>query len=300
MQHDFSSLKIVHQNTAISNEAVEEVLIDENPSACKLIIEIGKNHIGYLVANSDTTEIFALAFYPLSSSESLSSFYQQIDNHLGSFSIARYKTLWHNPTIVINDAKFCIVPKALFNEQHPEHYFNQIFSNENLSNLFFYKSIDHDAVLLHAIDNRLNAIITRHAPQAQWQHVQESLINFTTRHYGKSYPKFIALDIKGNLLQVIGYGNGSLLFANSFTVQGAEDIAYYTLHAYEHLQYEAHQVPLIVSGNITEGDAIFKLLHKYIKDIYTLKPGIKASATITGIMNDCAFTTLIATLHCEL
>lgn len=77
--------------------------------------------------------------------------------------------------------------------------------------------------------------------------------------------------VEKNFYSLFIIKNGKLQFYNSFEYQSPEDYLYYLLFTFEQLQLSTEKTPIILCGEVLDGDAIFNISYKYIKEVLFLK-----------------------------
>ena len=79
--------------------------------------------------------------------------------------------------------------------------------------------------------------------------------------------KAVFANIQGDYLEVSGTSKGVIQFRNIFKVNSKEDLAYFTLLAYQSLNFEPNEDPLILSGEIDEDDKETTFLKEYFSNV---------------------------------
>lgn len=87
------------------------------------------------------------------------------------------------------------------------------------------------------------------------------------KYYQSLHSKAVLLHKQHGYIYVMAYDGDQVLFFNGFDTRGIEDISYYTLLAYNQCQYDTMEVPLLVSGYVSNQEADLELLKLYLGKI---------------------------------
>ncbi len=82
----------------------------------------------------------------------------------------------------------------------------------------------------------------------------------------------VLLDVRHQLLQIAVLERQNLLFYNTFSYTGANDLLYYALLAYHQFRLSPEKVPLWLTGNILTESELFRKLYAYVRDIRFAQP----------------------------
>jgi len=77
----------------------------------------------------------------------------------------------------------------------------------------------------------------------------------------------VFLNISGLKFDFVVCENGKLMFYNSFKYESTEDFIYYVLFAIKQLNLNTETLILTLLGEIEADSSIYKILHKYIRNI---------------------------------
>jgi len=80
------------------------------------------------------------------------------------------------------------------------------------------------------------------------------------------------VNIQPGFIDIIVTEGKKLLLCNSFEYKSPEDALYYILFVCEQLNLEPQEIQTAVFGEIENQSAVYHLLQKYLKNIYTGEP----------------------------
>ncbi len=125
----------------------------------------------------------------------------------------------------------------------------------------------------------INAVLIHENVPPVLERIQEALESSTllphpaaeaislTKHWKVRPGEHVYLHITTNSLNLLAVSNGKLQLHNTYETKSAEDQLYFVLYAYEQLKFNTDEVPLKVTGNILENDALWKSYKKYIRNV---------------------------------
>jgi len=67
--------------------------------------------------------------------------------------------------------------------------------------------------------------------------------------------------------EIVAVENGKLKLYNTFEYNNAEDFIYYILFTLEQLNYDPEKIDVVLIGNISKDDSLYKITYKYIRNI---------------------------------
>lgn len=209
--------------------------------------------LSFSLAHQPTGRVVLLAEYELSSDPSaILELLKQFNEPFGSYKIGWKSQLntW--------------IPKALFDESKLSTYSESTLGKGKFD---FTEMDEMDSILIHEpIPAQLERVVEAYPnPLA----LPDAGIHATaiTRHWKTRPGEHVYIDYNNDALSVTAVSNGSLLLQNTYSIQSEEDALYYILFAYEQLKFNQDEVPMKVSGTLTENHGLWSTLSKYIRNI---------------------------------
>lgn len=77
----------------------------------------------------------------------------------------------------------------------------------------------------------------------------------------------VRIHVHATHLSLCVFSEHQVLLANTFKYHTEEDFLYFALLAYEQLDFDPEEHPLILSGEITRSGQLYPLLYRYIRDV---------------------------------
>ncbi|PKA99547.1 uncharacterized protein DUF3822 [Flavobacteriaceae bacterium MAR_2009_75] len=196
--------------------------------------------------------------------------------------------------VVHRNQLFSLVPKSLFDPSELANYlkFNtKILANDHLA---YDEFESHDMVNVYVPFVNINNYIYELYGAFTFKHngtvMVESLLNAKTQ--AKQPVCFVYVQEKQMDLTIIDQKN--LLLFNSFRFNTKEDFLYYLLFALEQLKFDTETVSLKLFGAINEGDDIYDICHKYIKNLSIFVPDFGVHPYIDNSKETIDFTVINA------
>lgn len=169
--------------------------------------------------------------------------------------------LWYSPVNTI-------LPDALFAPSQLDTYLGYISTVEDGSICLSDKMRSAHAHMVYAM------------PQVVKQYLETSFTGVRIRHWLSAFTEVAAMQYKRKdkektvivsvehaFIAVLVVEGKHLLYANTFKFSSADDVLYYLLFVYEHLDLNPEKNPLQLYGQIAHKDAMHALLFNYFRHI---------------------------------
>ena len=173
-------------------------------------------------------------------------------------------------TVVHNNELAAVVPKPLFDESNLIEYLK--FNSKILKTDFItYDQLNGlDIMVVYVPLMNINNFIFDRFGSFEYKHSASILINrVLTLEKNTKKPKMF-LNIEHKHFQIVVVENNLLKFYNRFEFITKEDFIYYLLFTAEQLQLNPEEFPLVLIGEIIEGDDLYQIAYKYIRNVSLL------------------------------
>jgi hypothetical protein len=230
----------------------------------KLFILIGQESLQYSILDTEKNTFVALADFRLPSSpKSPEAFYNDISRVIAEEDALKKKY----PSVVIGiDTPFhTMVPSPLFDSGQSNKYLEFNFGMTDYGQVSAEKLEEIDACNVYAIPQGILDIVRVNFREAALFHRSSALIRAIYHHQKISPgPAGVFLNVREQYIDLTSFENGRLVYFNSFSCTGKEDMLYYTLYAFEQLNLRPDTVELYISGIMDSGSESHRLLEQYI------------------------------------
>ncbi len=162
-----------------------------------------------------------------------------------------------------------LLPSALFHPDIAKQIFTFNFGNLPDLDILNDEISMNSTHIIYAIPSHLNELV---ATTGYFNHVfshftillGKQLLN--ARQYNDGIHAFMY--IRSSAIDLMMFNGANLVFQNSFNYLKAVDILYFLNYSLEQMGFGQKAVNLELSGSISEDDALFVLLKKYIKHVH--------------------------------
>ena len=172
--------------------------------------------------------------------------------------------------LIYSTSVYSLVPHALFDQTKASEYlkFNsKILANDYMAHDFIE---NQDIVVVHVPFMNINNFFFEKFGAFSYYHSITILLKTIFREEKYSLPKMF-LHFQKNSFDCLILKNGELQLCNTFLYKSPADFLYYTLFCMEQLNLSPDSVPVILCGEIAEGDENYKLAYAYIRHLEFLK-----------------------------
>lgn len=258
----------------------------------KLSIQVSLNGLSFCVL--DTIGNTILKSDRLVYEKSLTPF--ELQNHLEQlFKTHNLDTGQFSEVIVVHsNGLFSLVPKSLFNVNELANYlkFNtKILANDHIA----YDDLENcDMVNVYVPFVNINNYIFELFGEFEYKHNGTVLVQALLNNSSANKEPICYVHLDGQQMAITVIGQKKLLFYNSFNITSKEDFIYYLLFTMEQLKLDTESTKLKLFGTIEQGDEVYDLCYKYIKDISLYIPSAASIPMPTANQKPLDFTVLSA------
>lgn len=172
-----------------------------------------------------------------------------------------------NICIIHDNELSTLVPKTLFKEDALADYL-KLNTKILKSDFITYDDISiNNSANVYVPYININNFIFDKFGSFTFKHVSTVLIESILKIEKNTITPKVYLNISSNHFEIIATNNSKLLLYNSFKYTSKEDFIYYTLFTTEQLNLNPDELNLILIGNVVEGDDLYNIAYKYIRNI---------------------------------
>lgn len=236
----------------------------------KLSIQVGLNGLSFCVLDTISNKILAFEKITFKTASTPYLVLKELKTVLNQKSIVG--TSFVEVVVIHKNGLFSLVPKTLFNENELPNYlkFNsKIMANDHI---VFDEISNHDIVNVHIPFTNVNNYIFDLFGEFVFKHSGTVLITTLLNQNRSSGNPVCYMQVSEKEMEVVVISEKKLLFYNFFECKTNEDFLYYLLFSLEQLQLNLENVHLKLFGLVEEGDPIYELCYKYIKNVSVFIP----------------------------
>ncbi len=230
---------------------------------CDLFILLEKSNIQLALKERRSGNLLALEIIP--SADQKQTEWKQLLEHTSANSKLLRNFEFLKVMVGVATQEFTLVPEALFKPGDESIYFKTNFIQSPGTILHSQHVPSFHLYTIFSIENELEKELNHLFQDPQLWHYSQALLTGISKQLKADAGKQVWLNIRKNKMDIVVSENKKLLLINSFSWQTNEDILYYTLFICEQLELNPEKFPMIVTGEIEEGSAIYSLLGKYIR-----------------------------------
>jgi hypothetical protein len=237
----------------------------------KLFILTGHESLQFCVLDTEKNRFVALADFRLPSSPKTPElFYSEISRLFSEEEALKKKY----PSVVIglDTPLHTLVPTPLFDPGQYSKHLEFNFGMTGTGQVRADQLEEIDAFNVYQIPQGLLDVLQASFGDAALFHRSSALIRAIYNHQKMNpSPAGVYLNVRELSIDLASLDGGRLVFFNSYSCAGKEDMLYYTLYVLEQLNLRPDATQLYVSGRIEDGSESFRLLEQYIHPV--LFPG---------------------------
>ncbi len=236
----------------------------------KLSIQIGLNGLSFCVLDTISNEILAfekVSFKTQSTPylmlKELKSLLSQVDGVQKKFS---------EVVVIHKSGMFSLVPKTLFNKEELPNYLKFNAKIMATDHIVHDEIPNYDMVNVYVPYTNINNYIFELFGEFEFKHSGTVLIT-TLLNQTRTTPEPVCyVQVSEKEMEMVVIAEKKLLFYNHFLYKTAEDFLYYLLFGLEQLHIDLEKVQLKLFGTVEEGDNIFDLCHRYVRNVSVFVP----------------------------
>lgn len=285
-------MEIGHQ--FMTNETTNNILGNSNSEYNKLSIQVSLNGLSFCVLDTLSNTLVVSERIRFKNELTPYAVQKEIKQ---LFEKNRIQEVKFSEVVVIHrNNLFSLVPKALFNKDELANYlkFNaKILANDHLE----YDEINNlDLINVYVPFVNINNYIYDLFGSFEFMHHGTVLIQNLMNGYGNGNEPILYVHITEEQMDITVIQGKKLLLYNNFSFTAKEDFIYYLLFTMEQLRLDTETTKLKFFGDIEEGDDLYQLSHKYIKDISIFVPAHTTFQHLAEFDNETIDFTLLNTL----
>ena len=244
----------------------------EKTSNIKLSIHISLNGLSFCIIDLISNEIDFLRTYSLSKNTTPKELLKTLkkgfkENNELSNSFSSVKIIHYNNLSTV-------VPEPLFDKNNALSYLK--FNSKILQNDYaaYDEIFNNECVNVYIPYVNINNYIFKMFDSFVYNHYSSIILEKVKLNEKNTITPSLYLNINSNHMELIYFVKNKLIFYNRFDFSTKEDIIYYLLFTIDQLKLNPEEIPLIITGNISEDDDNYKIIYEYIRNVSTFNSEI--------------------------
>ena len=244
----------------------------DKTSNIKLSIHISLNGLSFCIIDLISNEIDFLRTYSLSKNTTPKELLKTLkkgfkENNELSNSFSSVKIIHYNNLSTV-------VPEPLFDKNNALSYLK--FNSKILQNDYaaYDEIFNNECVNVYIPYVNINNYIFKMFDSFVYNHYSSIILEKVKLNEKNTITPSLYLNINSNHMELIYFVKNKLIFYNRFDFSTKEDIIYYLLFTIDQLKLNPEEIPLIITGNISEDDDNYKIIYEYIRNVSTFNSEI--------------------------
>ena len=204
--------------------------------------------------------------------------------------------------VVWTDRRSTLVPRHLFEADHPITYLEHLFETDAHTPAHFDRLHQPEAYQVYTVAPEWEQLLRRKYPNARHHHIIRMLLaGYTTHAAHEEF--FLAIHTRDEQLWVTYLFQNRLQYTNVFTVRSPQDVVYFTLLVFQEQKLAPANATLYLSGELVQHSETNRLLDSYVGELKPLpapiglKYGTQFSETIPPALYFDLLSTCVETLR---
>ena len=234
----------------------------------KLCLELGEEHVSYLIANTSGTKIMHFEYYSVPKEEKLERLSMLLKEHPG------LSHSFEDVILVNNTNRTVLVPDKF----HKDHLNDSLFQmiHGDLEDMALHKDAvyEWEINILHGFEAELDTLLKERFPQARSVHFATTALRsaFKNRHWEEK--QHVKLFFFSSSFFIMLFHGDRLQIAQHFQFQTTEDIIYHVLNVADKFQVDVNSALFETSGLLDESSPIWYELQRHFLEISFLSPDV--------------------------
>lgn len=236
----------------------------ENAIKYRLSVQVSLNGLSFLVTDDDGSKTIFFTEKTFEHSTTPEELLLDIEASMHQNEILNSR--FSEVTLIYSTPIYTLVPQTLFDETKTSEYLK--FNSKILSNDYMSHDIleNQEMVVVYVPFMNINNFFFEKFGAFNYYHSISVLLKAIFENEKYSLPKMY-LHIQQNSFDCIVMKNEQLQLCNTYNFKTPEDFIYYTLFCMEQLKLNPESIPVVLCGDISEADNVYKMAYTYIRNI---------------------------------
>ena len=237
----------------------------EKTSNIKLSIHISLNGLSFCIIDLISKEIDFLRTYSLSKNSTPKKLLKTLKK--GFKENGELRNSFSSVKIIHYNNLSTVVPEPLFDKKNALSYlkFNsKILQNDHIA---YDRIFNNECVNVFIPYVNINNYIFKMFDSFVYNHYSSIILEKVKLNEKNTTTPSLYLNININHMEITYFVKNKLVFYNRFDFNTKEDVMYYLLFTIDQLKLNPEEIPVVITGNISEDDDNYKIIYKYIRNV---------------------------------
>ena len=237
----------------------------EKTSNIKLSIHISLNGLSFCIIDLISKEIDFLRTYSLSKNSTPKELLKTLKK--GFKENGELRNSFSSVKIIHYNNLSTVVPEPLFDKKNALSYLK--FNSKILQNDYvaYDRIFNNECVNVFIPYVNINNYIFKMFDSFVYNHYSSIILEKVKLNEKNTTTPSLYLNININHMEITYFVKNKLVFYNRFDFNTKEDVMYYLLFTIDQLKLNPEEIPVVITGNISEDDDNYKIIYKYIRNV---------------------------------
>ncbi len=240
----------------------------QDPENHKLSIQVSLDGFSFYIKNDSNSEVIEANSFHFDHTHAPEQALSKIKDVFSELPILN--NAFKQVEVIYDNELFTLVPEALFDQNNLADYLK--FNTKILKTDFtVFDELEFASLInVYIPYSNINNFFFDHFGTFSFFHSQTVFLKSILEKKSQVEDvKEVHVHLAETSISVLVKKNNSLLLNNRFNYQNAADCVYYILYCYEQLQLDPEVNPILLYGQVTENDEIYRLIYDYIRNVST-------------------------------
>lgn len=237
----------------------------DKTSNIKLSIHISLNGLSFCIIDLISKEIDFLRTYSLSKNSTPKELLKTLKK--GFKENGELRNSFSSVKIIHYNNLSTVVPEPLFDKKNALSYLK--FNSKILKNDYvaYDRIFNNECVNVFIPYVNINNYIFKMFDSFVYNHYSSIILEKVKLNEKNTTTPSLYLNININHMEITYFVKNKLVFYNRFDFNTKEDVMYYLLFTIDQLKLNPEEIPVVITGNISEDDDNYKIIYKYIRNV---------------------------------
>jgi len=169
--------------------------------------------------------------------------------------------------VALDTKRIIVVPRVLFQKGKESELLYALTSPQADEEVHAHPVDPLGIQVIYALPKKIRPLLREYFPLAQVQHLGHAFLLALYQQRIQVDETFALAELQHQQLRIALVQEGQLQFFNTFKVQHAKDVLYFTILAYKMVDLDPLEVPLWICGHVLSDSNVVKQLARYVHHI---------------------------------
>jgi hypothetical protein len=181
------------------------------------------------------------------------------------------KFIYRSLTVVCVAKKYTLVPEEIYREQGKKKLLSFCFGSKEGGKVISQPIENQNYVILFEMESEVYEFLVRSYVNVNFIHALSPMLKVWRKNSLEAYPKQVYVNVRKDVIDIVSFEHGDLLFANSFPCEKNHGILYFVTYACKQIKFNQLEDELFFCGETSACRSAINILTIYFEHI-TLLP----------------------------